>query len=190
MRVDDMFPVAFVVCQTDPLGGIRRGRHDRPSVTGELDGSQWPALTPDVQDWVVVSWLFSDMLMLIFNPYLGPYLTIIIEPAIDSVIHQVLPTHRPSCIATSTATRHGGTHRGNRLLRAPAIHTQTQYLFVREPTNRSTDRSVQATLELYPPFFHRASPHTWRGGKSMQIKSGQPAVDMQKWYPPILDGTV
>ncbi|CAK9059963.1 unnamed protein product [Durusdinium trenchii] len=24
---------------------------------------------------------------------------------------------------------------------------------------------VSATLELYPPFFHRASPHTWRGSR-------------------------
>ena len=42
------------------------------------------------------------------------------------VIHQVLPTHTPSWIATKKATRHGGTHRGNRLLRASATHTQDQ----------------------------------------------------------------
>ena len=41
--------------------------------------------------------------------------------------HQILPTHLPSWIATSTATRHGGTHRGNRLLRAPATQIQQQY---------------------------------------------------------------
>ena len=30
--------------------------------------------------------------------------------------------HHPHWVATSTATRHGGTHRGNRLLRATAAH--------------------------------------------------------------------
>ena len=38
-----------------------------------------------------------------------------------------MPTHHPNWIATSTATRHGGTHRGNRLLRATAAHTHSPH---------------------------------------------------------------
>ena len=39
---------------------------------------------------------------------------------IEFADHDPLSTHHPSWIATSTATRHGGTHRFNRLLRATA----------------------------------------------------------------------
>ena len=38
-----------------------------------------------------------------------------------------MPTHHPNWIATSTATRHGGTHQGNRLLRATAAHTHQEF---------------------------------------------------------------
>ena len=44
--------------------------------------------------------------------------------------HAHTHTHHPNRIATSTATRHGGTHRGNRLLRATAAHTQNQFNLV------------------------------------------------------------
>ena len=36
-------------------------------------------------------------------------------------------TPHPNWIATSTATRHGGTHRGNRLLRAATAHTHSPH---------------------------------------------------------------
>ena len=41
--------------------------------------------------------------------------------------HLSMPTHHPHWIATSTATRHGGTRRGKRLLRATAAHTHSPH---------------------------------------------------------------
>ena len=58
-------------------------------------------------------WVVVNIICLVFYP--------------PVVFPQVLPTHTPSWIATKKATRHGGTHRGNRLLRASATHTHSPH---------------------------------------------------------------
>ena len=65
-----------------------------------------------------------------------------------SVNHETLPTHHPSWIATSTATRHEGTHRGNRLLRASASHTQFQIDLTEAKPRSSSGRASSAAWPL------------------------------------------